>query len=229
MNWKYLAPLPIAIIAATTVLERPVFADREEAIEKIEKAIEVYETMLADPETRIPASLIADSQGIAIIPNLKQAGVIFGGRRGTGTLVRRLPDGSWSDPVFINMTGGSFGLQIGASSNDIVLLFMTQEAVTQLLGGDFEFGGNVAGVAGPVGATPVDPAAARSNVLSYSTTSGLFGGVAVEGGEIGFNNNLNEDFYGSSEVVPEVILGELNPETPAIADQLRQVLLTSEE
>jgi len=153
---------------------------------------------------------------------------LFGGRRGTGVLIRRFPDGRWSDPAFLNVTGGSFGLQFGASSNDVVLLFMSQTAIVKLLGGDFEFGGTVSGVAGPVGATPVEPVEARGDVLSYSRSSGFFGGVALEGGQLGFNDRLNEEFYSFPGVEPETVLNSLDPAAPAIADQLRQVLRDSE-
>ncbi|ERN41982.1 hypothetical protein KR51_00013130 [Rubidibacter lacunae KORDI 51-2] len=227
MNLKYLA-YPLIALAIGTTVTTPALADRDREIEKVQESIQVYKEMLADPDTRIPTSLIQASEGIAIIPNVVQGGFIVGGRRGTGVFVRRLPDGSWSNPAFLSITGGSFGLQFGGNSSDIVLLFVNQQAVNELMEGDLEFGVNVSGTAGPVGASAIDPTEVGGGVLSYSRSAGLFGGVAVEGGELNFNDDRNEDYYDDPTIIPQEIVNNSSLNSPPITQKLWRVLLDSE-
>ena len=97
--------------------------DRDSA--KLDNATAVISEIMATPDNGIPADLLLRAQGIAVVPSFLKAGFIFGADYGKGVLVRRLPDGSWSKPSFMTMGGGNFGLQIGAESTDLVLVFTT--------------------------------------------------------------------------------------------------------
>jgi lipid-binding SYLF domain-containing protein len=220
-SWKHLV-LPLACVVATTTLGAvgPALADQEDGIEKIEDAIEVFEEMMDDRDTRIPRSLIESSDAIAIIPDLAQGGFIVGARRGKGLMLVRQPDGTWSNPAFLTLTGGSLGLQAGGQSSDVILLFRDQDAIDDVLDGEFEFGVNASGTAGPVGQSAIDPTEFDGDILSYSRSSGLFGGVALEGGELRFDDDRNEDFYEQRRIEPEDIFSNPNldvPEDPADA------------
>jgi lipid-binding SYLF domain-containing protein len=211
----------------------PVLADaaeeRQEAIEEINESIEVFEEIATDADTQIPPALLRDSVGIIILTNVGQGGFIVGGRQGDGLMMLRQADGSWGNPAFVTFGGGSFGLQIGGRSSDIVMLVRSQETVNAILEGEVEFGGSVTGTAGPVGATPVDPTqSSAADILTYSRSSGLFGGVAVEGGTLRFDEDRNEAFYNIVNVTPERILTDPTLTPTASTEGLRQALLAVE-
>lgn len=215
--------LPLSLAVATTItatVTPPALADREDGIEKIEDVVEVFEEIMDDRDTRIPRSLIDSSVGIAVIPDLAQGGFIVGGKRGKGLLVVRQPDGSWSNPAFLTLTGGSIGLQVGGQSSDVILLFRDQDALEDLIDGDFEFGVSASGTAGPVGDTALDAAETFGDVISYSRSSGLFGGVALEGGDLSFDDDRNEEFYDRKNITPEQIFQGRNLNAPSAVGEL---------
>ena len=233
MKLNSMVAVPVtAVLLVTTSMPTMAASDvqKQAYAEKIiYSANNVLEEILSDPKTQIPPELMEQSEGIAIFPGVIQAGFLFGGRRGTGVMMLRQEDGSWSNPAFINITGGSFGLQIGAKSSDIVLVFPNRDTVNEVLSSSFEIGGSVSGTAGPVGATAIDPTRdySKSPILTYSRSSGLFGGVAVDGSKLGFNRGKNRDLYGQS-ITPRRIFRDPDIESPVVVDSLRQVLEESE-
>jgi SH3 domain-containing YSC84-like protein 1 len=145
----------------------------------------------------IPRELLDKSEAIAVFPGVLKAAFIFGGRGGQGVISRRVK-GGWTAPAFFNLSGGSFGAQIGAQKNDYVFLIMNEDGVKGLLEDKFELGGEAGAVAGPVGRE----AGASTNltldagILSYSRSKGAFIGVALKGVAITPDNDLNEAVYG---------------------------------
>lgn len=220
-----IAPMALVVCLSTVA---PALADQEDGIEKVEDATQVFRSIMGDSDTRIPSSLLRTSDGIAIIPDVVQGGFFVGGRRGKGLMMVRQDDGSWSNPAFINLTGGSFGLQFGAKSSDIVLLFRDPEVIDDIMEGDFEFGVNASGTAGPVGDSAVDPTETTGDILSYSRSSGLFGGVALEGGELGLDDDRNEDFYERRNVSLGDIFHDTSLTPPGVVDDLHQALQDAE-
>ena len=215
--------LPLSLAVATTIaatVAPPALADREDGIEKIEDVVEVFTEIMDDRDTRIPRSLIDSSVGIAVIPDLAQGGFIVGGKRGKGLLVVRQPDGSWSNPAFLTLTGGSIGLQVGGQSSDVILLFRDRDALDDLIDGNFEFGVSASGTAGPVGDAALDASETFGDVISYSRSSGLFGGVALEGGDLAFDDDRNEEFYDRKNITVEQILQGRNLSAPATVTEL---------
>ena len=145
----------------------------------------------------IPKELLDNAEAVAVFPDVVKAAFIFGGRGGHGVISKRVK-GGWGPPAFFNLSGGSFGLQIGAQRSDYVLLIMNPSGVEGLLSDKFEIGGEVSVAAGPVGRE----AAASTNprldagILSYSRTKGAFVGAALKGAVISPDNDLNEAVYG---------------------------------
>lgn len=145
----------------------------------------------------IPQELLDSAEAIAVFPGVIKAAFIFGGRGGQGVISRRVK-GGWSAPAFFNLSGGSFGAQIGAQKNDYVFLIMNEDGVKGLLEDKFELGGEAGIVAGPIGRE----AAASTNptldagILSYSRSKGAFIGAALKGAVISPDNDLNEAVYG---------------------------------
>ena len=146
----------------------------------------------------IPESLLAQAHAVAIIPDVIKLGLVVGGQRGHGVIVIRQPDGSWRAPVFITITGGSVGWQIGAQATDFMLVFKSQKSVEGLLRGTFTLGADAAVAAGPVGRRlgAATDSELKAEIYSYSRSRGLFAGVSLEGSALQIDNNANAAYYG---------------------------------
>jgi lipid-binding SYLF domain-containing protein len=188
----------LAAVTLVGLLNAPVVAaGKEQAI--VEAAVEVVEGLATIPLKGIPPALMQDAQGIAIIPGLIKAGFVVGGRHGRGVVLARQPDGSWSNPLFLSLTGGSIGWQIGVQSTDLVLIFKTRKGVARLLEGKgkLTLGGDVAVAAGPVGrqAEAGTDAQLQAEIFSYSRSRGLFAGLSLEGAVMLVDAAGNDRFY----------------------------------
>ena len=162
----------------------------------------------------IPKELLDKAEAIAVFPGVVKAAFIVGGRGGQGVISRRVRNG-WTAPAFFNITGGSFGAQIGAQKNDYIFLIMNEDGVKGLLEDKFEMGGEAGVVAGPVGreAAASTTATLDAGILSYSRSKGAFIGAALKGAAITPDNDLNEAVYGKKarEVLtgPPMALGQM--------------------
>jgi lipid-binding SYLF domain-containing protein len=195
-------------------------ASREEG--RLESAKTVLAEMQRMPDQRVPDWLVQRAQGIAIIPQVIKVGLGVGGRGGRGVLVVRRADGSWSDPSFITLAGGSIGWQAGVQAADIVLVFTTRRSIEGITGGKLTLGVDAAVAAGPVGrsasaATDIS----ASEIYSYSRAEGLFGGIAIDGTVIAIDPRANARFYGRSGILAsEIFAGAVS--APASAEALRE-------
>jgi lipid-binding SYLF domain-containing protein len=187
--------LPL-LVTAFFVLTSAVI-DGSKQTEKIHSAINVLKDFGKMKET-IPHDLMDECQGIIIVPQLINAGFVVGGKRGRGVAMVKLDDGKWSDPVFVTLTGGSFGLQIGVQSVDLVLVFRHKGVLTKVKNGDFTIGGDVSAAAGPVGrsSTASTDYKLEAEVYSYSRSRGLFAGITINGSDLAIDKKANADYYG---------------------------------
>lgn len=225
LNW--LKFLPLSVLLWFSVFPKNAMA--LESHEEVQESTKVFTEINRESKTRIPSSLLRRSQAIAILTNVTQGGFIFGVRRGDGVILIRRPNGSWSNPAFITITGGSFGLQAGARSSDVILVFPSQNALKSVLTGAFEFGGSVSGTAGPVGEQPVESLEGfdGNKVYTYSRSEGLFGGVTLEGSDLDDDNELNKEFYGQP-ITANQIFQRSSLRAPVIVDSLKRVLQQAE-
>ena len=161
-------------------------------------AVRVLKEIMQAPDKAIPQDLLRDAKAIAVIPDRIKAGFIFGGSRGEGLISVKSADGTWSNPSFITMTGGSVGFQAGVSSTDVVLVFRTQRGVDSIVRGKFTLGADASAAAGPVGrtASASTDAQMKAEIYSYSRTRGLFAGVALDGSVLRIDYNANAAVYG---------------------------------
>jgi lipid-binding SYLF domain-containing protein len=167
------------------------------------------------------------AQGIAIFPDLIKAGFIFGGRYGVGILLVRNEDGSWGNPVFFRLLGGSFGWQIGVQSTDVILVLNTIRSLDAMCNGKFTLGGDASIAAGPVGrqAEVGTDVLLSAEILSYSRNRGLFLGLSLEGAAIMPDNDATASFYNATGLALMDVLRKPNlMTTPAAAAELRRVL-----
>jgi lipid-binding SYLF domain-containing protein len=200
----------------------------KEGAERIEKASEVLVDLTTASDKRIPRGLLERAEAIAVVPNVIQGALGFGGRWGKGVVSQRLPNGRWSPPAFIEIGGGSFGAQIGGSSTDLVLVFTDRKAMDMLAGGkDMKLGVDAAAVAGPVGRSAEAGVNLnlKSAVYSYSRAKGLFAGVALDGAVLDIDDSRNKKVYGPSLDAKEILNGSAqpNPTVQPFIDTLAKV------
>ncbi len=195
------------IVLCALVLSVPVYADEREA-ERSRNAVVVLSEIVSSPDHTVPEALLRNAHAIAVIPNVVKAGFMVGARRGRGLLSVRGSDGTWSNPVFITLTGGSLGFQAGVQSTDVVLVFRTQRGVDNIVNGKFTLGADAAVAAGPVGrnAQASTDGQLQAEIYSYSRSRGLFAGVSLDGSVIQIDNGANRSVYGR-EMTPRRILG----------------------
>ncbi|OTB09638.1 hypothetical protein M426DRAFT_6902 [Hypoxylon sp. CI-4A] len=178
------------------------------------------------PDKIIPPTILANAKGLAILTVIK-AGFLGSARFGSGLVVARLPDGSWSAPSAIITAGGGFGGQIGFELTDFVFILNDSHAVkTFSQQGSITLGGNVSIAAGPVGRNAEAAGAASlkgvAGIFSYSKTKGLFAGVSLEGSAIVERRDANEKLYGQRWTAAQLLTGSVRP--PSQAAPLMSVL-----
>jgi lipid-binding SYLF domain-containing protein len=147
----------------------------------------------------IPPSLLKDAEGIAIIPGVIKAGFVIGGRHGRGVLLTRGADGSWARPLFITLSGGSVGWQVGVQSTDSILVFKTKNSLDRVVNGKgkLTLGADVAIAAGPLGrqAEAGTDGQLKAEIYSYSRSRGLFAGASLEGGVLLLDGKGTDAYY----------------------------------
>lgn len=174
----------------------------------------VVKELVEIPLKGIPRKLLADSQAVAIIPGVIKGSFVIGARHGNGVLLVRDPDGNWHAPVFISLTGGNVGWQVGVQATDVVLVFKTRKSVESLMTNKLTLGGDAAIAAGPVGREVAAATDARlgAEIYSYSRSRGLFAGVSIDGSVLRPDPLANAAYYksqgpGGSVIVPESAIG----------------------
>ena len=166
-----------------------------------------------------PHHLLEKTAGVVVIPGLIKAGLGIGGKHGSGILSIKNADGTWTEPVFVKMTGGSIGFQIGASSTDLVLLFMREKNIRDVLDGEFTLGGNASVAAGPVGRTGSADTSAKmdAEIYSYSRSRGAFAGISLDGSKLYVDKSGNAQFYGEEATPRTIVSASAKPDSPTKA------------
>lgn len=170
--------------------------------------------------------MLKKAKGLAVITVLK-AGFLFSGRAGSGVIVARLNDGTWSAPSAIGMAGAGAGGLVGVELTDFVFILNSPEAVKSFSEfGTITLGGNISVSAGPLGRNAEAAASASaggvSAVFAYSKSKGLFAGVSVEGSVIVERREANRKFYGDKCTSKMILSGRIRP--PPDVDPLFRVL-----
>ena len=214
--------LPVVLFLFLALPSASAIAASEET-GRVESATEVLSKIMEIPENAIPPALMSDAQGIAIVPGVIKVGLFVGGQYGRGVLVVRGKGGAWSNPVFITLTSGSIGWQIGAESTDFVIVFKTPRSIEGIMKGQYTLGAEAAAAAGPVGrsvkaSTDIE---LKAEIYSYSRSRGLFAGVSLEGSSLQIDDKSNAAYYDKENVHPSGILSGKEVKTPAGAEKLK--------
>lgn len=193
---------------------------------KVQESAEVLKKIMKIPEKGVPPALLRDAKAIAIIPGVIKGAFIVGGRHGTGVLSVHEESGAWSDPVFISISGGSVGWQVGGTSTDLILVFKELKDVEKLMKGKFTLGADAGVAAGPVGrkASAATDVTLQTGILSYSRSRGLFAGVSLEGAALLVDDEANAAYYGKGAVLAADILAGKAGSKSAATKNLKQTL-----
>ncbi len=207
----------IGIAAALAVATVGLHADlSSKERRRIQDAATVLREIHSVPDKDIPRDLWNKAQCVIVVPSLKKAAFVFGGEYGGGLMSCRRGEG-WAAPVFMQIGKGSWGLQIGAQSIDLVLLVMNESGMQKLLGNKVSLGAEASIAAGPVGrdARAATDAQMQAEILSYSRTQGLFAGINLSGGVVKPDTDANGDLYGDNVTPKEVLSGTTIATPPA--------------
>ena len=206
-----------ALILAVTLTA--VASDRENDVNRTDKAAQVFKEIMNAPDQGIPQDLLERAKCIAIIPGDLKFAFIFGGNYGRGLATCRTGHG-WSAPTFLAIDGGSVGYQIGGSSTDIVMLFMNDRALQSLLSDKFKLGADASVAAGPVGrnASADTDLKLNAEILSYSRAKGVFAGVSLNGAVVKADQSADEAMYGQNVNRHAILDGKVA--VPASAEPL---------
>ncbi len=201
--------LVLATLALVTTMTA-VASDREDDVTRVHKAAQVFNEIMSAPDKGIPHDLLNKAKCIAIIPGELKFAFILGGNYGRGVATCRTANG-WSAPMFVAVDGGSVGYQIGGSSTDLVMLFINDHALHNLLADRFKLGGDASVAAGPVGrnAQAYTDASLRAEILSYSRTHGVFAGVSVDGAVVQADKSGDRAMYGPGVDRREILDGKV--------------------
>jgi lipid-binding SYLF domain-containing protein len=167
--------------------------------ERLGDAATLFSEIMGTPDKSIPQDLLDKSYCIVLVPGLKKGAFIFGGKYGRGFSICRNADGpGWGPPAAIRIEGGSFGLQIGVSSTDVVLLIMNEGGMKHLTTSKFTIGADATAAAGPVGrnATAQTDALMNAEILSWSRSRGVFAGISLDGATLRNDIDENQAMYG---------------------------------
>ncbi|NDK39450.1 hypothetical protein DT603_11405 [Pseudoxanthomonas gei] len=213
------------VLAASTFASHAMAGPVED--QRATNAVRVLTEIQQIPEQGIPDKLLDEGKAVVVIPDTLKVGLVVGARRGHGLMSVKNRDGSWSQPVFVKLTGGSIGFQAGVQSSDVVLVFRNDRNLENIVNGKVTLGADAGVAAGPVGrnASASTDGQLKAEIWSWSRARGLFAGVALDGAVLQIDDDANVAVYGSA-ATPRAIF-ESRAELPSDAvvgfrDQLEE-------
>jgi len=185
---------------------------REDATDRLDNAAQVLHEVMGAPDKGIPEEVLQHAKCIAVVPHMVKAGLVFGGKGGKGVATCRTAKG-WSAPAFITISGGSWGLQIGAEAVDLVMIIQNEKGMQKLLSSNFQIGADASAAAGPVGrhASAGTDWKLDTEILTYSRAKGAFAGLTLEGASIRQDDDSRRAMYGPKVTTRAALLGQVPP------------------
>ncbi|WP_396616270.1 lipid-binding SYLF domain-containing protein [Lysobacter soli] len=205
------ALLRIAVLSLALGIATSAVAGQQED-DRARQAVRVLTDIQQIPESGIPDKLLDEARGIVVVPDALKVGLVVGGRRGHGLLSVKNPDGTWSNPSFVKLTGGSIGFQAGVQSADIVLVFRSDRGLDNIVNGKVTLGADAGVAAGPVGrnAGTATDGQLKAEIWSWSRARGLFAGIALDGAVLSIDDEANESVYGRDTTPRMIFEGRAN-------------------
>lgn len=210
MNSRAILIICVVVLAVMPVGSQTMRGpNTKEGASQATKAAKVLSEIMATPDKGIPSDLLDKAECVMVFPSVVKGGFIFGAQGGRGVASCRTKTG-WSAPAYFEIKGGSVGLQIGGQATDFVLLIMNESGMKSLLSDKFELGGEGSVAAGPVGRTASASTDAKmdAQILSYSRSKGLFGGISLKGSVISPDKSDMEGTYGKGVKAQTVLAAD---------------------
>ena len=225
--WKHTTRIALAMLLVLPAIAAAATAESvAKQAKKLTDATAVYQELITAPDRSVPKELLEKCKCVAVLPGVLKAAIGYGARHGSGVITCRTKTG-WSAPAFVNLTGGSWGLQLGAESTDLVLFFMNERGARSLATGTrVTLGGKASVAAGPFGrsgeaATNLE---LNSQIYSYARSKGLFAGVSLEGARLAPNPKDNIDYFGPGSTYKKLVFGVQPKTMPSEAAAFLKVL-----
>jgi lipid-binding SYLF domain-containing protein len=197
----------------------PTFAQKT-ADARIKAATEDLNQMMVTSDKGIPHDLLAKASCVIVVPNMKAGGFIVGAEYGRGFFSCM----GWSAPGSIKLEGGKFGFLVGGKETDLIMLVMNKDGMNRMVSDKFQIGGEASAAAGPVGrtSTAMTDAEMHAEILSYSRSRGVFGGLDLSGSAVLQDEKSNEELYGKAITNKEIL--DTKTMTPSDAKPLIHTL-----
>lgn len=180
-------------------------------------AAEAYRSILRGPHGEVPATVLAAAKCVAVVPNIVTAALVVGGSHGDGMVSCKKVNGQWSAPAFVDMSGGSFGAQLGGKSTDVVLFFQDDESVKALKKGKFNLGADASVAAGTFSRAADTK---QKGVVAYQRSEGAYAGASLTGTNLIKDDRAADNYYGRAVNFVDILEGNISPATTAAADEL---------
>ena len=216
MKMKQISGLVCGLAIAASSVSAMAESDKAKLVERLQDAQAVITEITSAPDKGIPNGILAGASCVVVIPSFKKAAFVVGAQYGQGVATCRTPNG-WSAPVFVQLTGGSFGFQIGGQATDLILVAMNDRGLQDMLKNKFKIGGDAAASAGPVGRNAQAGTDWKMNAefLTYSRSKGLFAGIDLDGTVLSQNQDDTRTMYGTAIPFEQILKG--NEVTPTEA------------
>jgi SH3 domain-containing YSC84-like protein 1 len=189
---------------------------QEKEAERLKEAANVLKEVLDTPDKGIPKGLLEKAECVIVFPSVKKAALGVGASYGRGAMVCRSGQdfrGPWGSPAMYALEGASFGLQIGGQATDFVLLVMNEKGANSVMSSKVKLGADAAVAAGPVGrATSAETdVVMKAEILSWSRSRGVFGGVSLSGSTLRSDNDANKNLYGKELSAKDIVKNNAVP------------------
>jgi lipid-binding SYLF domain-containing protein len=193
---------------ATTAAGKTVYGEKAQIIDRLRGAGEDLKQLMNAPDKAIPADVLKDARCVAVVPDMVKGGFVFGANHGRGVATCRTGNG-WSQPAFFAITGGTWGAQIGVESVDLVMVFMGDAGMQQLLQSQFKLGAEAGVAGGPVGreAQAGTDWKLKNKILVYSRTKGLFAGIDLSGAAVKPDDDSTRAYYEKLASFQDILTG----------------------
>lgn len=212
----------VAALAALLPLQSARAQSEEQTL--VDRSTLALQDMMSQTVSDTPRTMLQRARGVMICPQVFKAGFIFGGEGGACVLLARAGNGTWSYPAFYGMGSGSVGFQIGIQDAQLILMIVTDKGLNAMLDSQFKLGADasiaIATIGGGVeGATT---GAVGADIVAFSQTRGLFGGISIGGTLMGARSEWNRVYYGHDVSTRQIVI-DMQAANPG-ADPLREIL-----
>lgn len=210
---KTIAALTVGLLAAATSLA---VAQNSRVDQALSQATQTIQSLTGPQSTAgIPDDILKNAKCIAVIPKMLKAGFVVGGQHGNGFATCRTANG-WSAPAPFQLSGASFGAQIGGEEEGYVMMIMNDQGMQTLDSGHFKVGAGVNAAAGPVGRNASASAGNNAAILTYAKAKGAYAGATLNGAELNENHDMTKALYGHAEGFSNILSGSVTmPSDPA--------------